>query len=452
MHSAIFCIYICNEQTTSNTAKNESAMSTFMHYIWRNRALPKEQLHTTAGETIQIIEAGKNESSDGNIFHNARLKIGANEWSGNIVLHHKSSDWEKEIHNNGADDYKNVILHITESDDIETMLPHGEYIPQLRITYSEEKAKEYEAAVKGIQRVPCHKTMATMDKVHLHSNLSRLMIERIEEKAKRIEMLYEQCGKRWEETFFKLMARNFGFGVQSSSFEQWAAVLDMQALGKHRDNLQQVEAIFFGQAGLLDEESIPAYYRKEALESNYYKELKREYKFLSQKFNLKSIDAKTWNGNATPHLRIARLAALYNSSRATLSSISACETQKELEEILQSIPQGYWWNHLQFGGTTTCGCRPLRNSQLQIIIINTIVPILYTYGKHRSDSALCNKAESLLHNIASEQNNIIRKWNDVGVNADCAADSQALIQLQKEYCNKNGCSRCRFAYAYLSQY
>ena len=426
-------------------------MSTFMHYIWRNRVLTKEQLYTTAGEAIQVIEAGKNEPSDGNIFRNARLKIGSHEWSGNIILHHKSSDWEQEIQSRGRNCYNNIILHITESDDIETMLPHGEYVPQLRINYSQQKSKEYEAAIKGTQRLPCHKTMAGMEKVHLHSNLSRLMIERIEEKAQRIEKLHEQCGKRWEETFFKLMARNYGFGIQSSSFEQWAAVLDMQALGKHRDNLLQVEAIFFGQAGLLGEESIPEYYRKEALESSYYKDLVREYKFLSQKFNLKSIDAKTWNGSATPHLRIARLAALYSSYRATLSSISACETQKELEAILQSTPEGYWWNHLQFGGTTTSGCGPLRISQLHTIIINTIVPILYAYGKHRSDLNLCNKAERLLHNLAGEHNSIIRKWNDAGIYADCAADSQALIQLQKEYCNKNGCSRCRFAYAYLKE-
>lgn len=424
-------------------------MSTIMHYIWRNRILSREQLHTTEGESIQVIEIGTNEPTDGNIFHNARLKIGTNEWSGNIILHHKSSDWEKEIHKNGADGYKNVILHITESDDIETMLPHGEYIPQLRISYSAHKAREYEAAAKGLEPLPCYKTMANMEKIHLHSNLSRLLIERIEDKSQRIEKLYNECGKRWEETFFKLLARSFGFGVQSTPFEQWAAVLDMQALGKHRDNLLQVEAIFFGQAGLLAEESIPAYYRKEALESSYYKELIREYKFLSQKFGLKSINAKMWNGNSTPHLRIARLAALYNSAKATLSSIATCETQKELEEILQVTPQGYWWNHLQFGGTTTNGCGPLRTSQLHTIIINTIAPILYTYGKHRNNLVLCNKAEEILHNLGSEHNSIIRKWEEAGIIADCAADSQALLQLRKEYCNKMACCRCRFANAYL---
>lgn len=426
-------------------------MSTIMHYIWRNRVLPKEQLRTTRGESIQVIETGNNEPSDGNIFHNARLKIGGDEWSGNIILHHKSSEWEKEIKARGSDCYKNIILHITESDDIETMLSHGEYVPQLRISYTPQTAKEYEAAVKGEERLPCHNTITAMEKIHLHSNLSRLLVERIEEKARRIEELHTQCGKRWEDTLFKLLVRNFGFGVQSTSFEQWASILDMQALGKHRDNLLQVEAIFFGQAGLLEEDSIPSYYRMEALESNYYKELVREYQFLSKKFNLKSISAKVWNGNATPHLRIARLAALYNSTKTTLSSIACCETLKELENILQTIPQNYWWNHLQFGSTTTCGCGPLRTSQLHTIIINTIAPILYAYGKHRGDLRLCDKAEEILHNLGSEKNSIIRRWEEAGISVNCAADSQALIQLQKEYCNKNACNKCRFAYAYLKE-
>lgn len=426
-------------------------MSTIMHYIWRNRVLPKEQLRTTNGEVIQVIDTGKNEPADGNTFCNARLRIDGREWSGNIILHHKSSDWEKDILLNGPNSYKNVILHITESDDIETMLPHGEYIPQLRISYPSQSAKEYEAAAQGKERLPCHKTMATMEKIYLHSNLSRLLVERIEDKALRIEKLYDECGKKWEDTLFKLLARNFGFGIQSSSFEQWAALLDMQALGKHRDNLMQVEAIFFGQAGLLEEESIPAYYRKEALETPYYKELQREHLFLSKKFALESINHKVWNGNATPHLRIARLAALYNSTKVTLSSVTACETLEELEKMLQAIPQGYWWNHLQFGGTITEGCGPLRISQLHTIIINTIAPMLYTYGKHRNDLRLCSRAEEILHHLNSEQNSIIRKWREAGVAADCAADSQALIQLQKEYCNKNGCSKCRFAYAYLRE-
>lgn len=426
-------------------------MSTLMHYIWRNRMLPKRELRTTKGEEIKIIETGKSCSQESNIFRNARLRIGEREWSGNIIIHHKSSDWEKDIQSNKNSSYKNIILHITESDDIETMLPHGEYIPQLRITFPASIAQEYDSYVKGEKLIPCHQTMASMEKMPLHGHLSRLLVERIDEKAERIEALYNECDKRWEETLFKLLARNFGFGVQSAAFEEWASMLNLQALAKHRNNLLQVEAVFFGQAGLLDPDSIPAYYRNEALETPYYKELNREYKFLSTKFALKAMNAKAWSTTAPPHLRIARLASLYSSSKATLSAIASCETIDEIEKILQVTPQGYWWNHLQFGGTTTTGSTPLRKSQMNIIIINTIAPMLYTYGKHRNDATLCNKAEDILHTLETEHNSIIKRWASLGVTAECAADSQALIQLQKSYCNKHACENCRFAYAHIKQ-
>ncbi len=426
-------------------------MSTLMHYIWRNRMLTKQQLYTTNGKPIKIIEPGLHTPTDGNIFRNARLLIGGREWSGNIILHQRSSDWEKDIHKSGNNSYKNIILHIIESDDIETMLPHGEYVPQLRITYPRAAAHEYQAIKKEKRLLPCHDTIASMPKIHLHGHLSRLLIERIEEKARRIEALHTLCNQQWESTLFKLLARNFGFGVQSSTFEQWASLLNMQALGKHRDNPLQIEAMFFGQAGLLEEETIPTYYRAEALTSTYYNDLCREYKFLSAKFGLKSMNGKAWSSSSTPHLRIARLATLYSKASATLSSIASCDTLKEVEERLQAIPQGYWWNHLQFGGTTTTGCGPLRKSQIETLIINTIAPILYIYGKHRNDTTLCNKAEDILHNLPGEINSITRRWAQATIAIDCAADSQALIQLQKNYCDKSACDKCPFAYAYIKE-
>ncbi|MBQ2779498.1 MAG: DUF2851 family protein [Bacteroidaceae bacterium] len=426
-------------------------MSTLMHYIWKSRMLAGQKLHTTNGEPVRIIEPGEHTPADGNIFRNARLRIGEREWSGNIILHQRSSDWEKEIHKSGNDSYKNIILHIIESDDIETMLPHGEYVPQLRISYPPEAEREYRAIKKERKRLPCHDTIATMPKIHLHSRLSRLLVERIEEKARRIEALHTLCDQRWEETLFKLLARNFGFGVQSSTFEQWASLLNMQALGKHRDNPLQIEAMFFGQAGLLNEETIPAYYRAEALATPYYNDLLREYKFLSTKFGLKSMNGKAWSSSSTPHLRIARLATLYSKASATLSSLSSCDTLKEIEERLQAIPQGYWRNHLQFGGTTTTGCGPLRKSQIETLIINTIAPILYAYGKHRNDATLCEKAEEILHNLPGEINSITRRWTQAAITIDCAADSQALIQLQKNYCDKSACDKCPFAFAYIKE-
>lgn len=427
-------------------------MGTLTEYIWNHRLFPKNGLTTTAGEKLQIINPGENSHERENIFRNACIKIDGHTWSGNIIIHDKSSDWEEEIQCNSKETYENVILHVTGNDDIETMYKHGEYIPQLRLQFPQNIADEYKKANSGESILPCDSCLSSMSILKQHSFMSRLMIERIEEKSKRISKLHNNCGMIWEDTLFKLLARNFGFGIQNDIFEHWASVLSMNALGKHRNSLLQIEAIFFGQAGLLSEETIPEYYRKEAITLDYYKDLQREYKFLSNKFALKSIDGKSWgNGFATPHTRIARLASLYHKGNISLSAIVSCDTVTELRHLLQSEPEGYWRNHQQFGSTQTTGTAPQSNSKLDLLIINTVVPFLYLYGKRRKEPPLCEKAENHLHNIHSEENSITRKWSQKGIAMNCAADSQAIIQLQKAYCNKKNCKNCHFAYTYIKE-
>lgn len=426
-------------------------MNTLMQYIWANKLVPQRELVTTNGDIIDIINTGQYSSCGASVFRNAKIKIGESTWSGNVVLHDKSSDWEKELHNKKST-YDNVILHVTHCDDIETIRPHGESIPQLHIKYPNQLEKEFYDAVNENIALPCCNTIAEMSKIELHCNLSRLLVERIEEKAERIKNIYSLCDKRWDDALFRLLARNFGFGIQSCAFESWASTLNMQALAKHRNNKLQVEAIFFGQAGLLEDSTIPAYYLSEAQNCKYYNDLKREYKFLANKFNLQSVDANIWNkGSYTPHLRIARLATLYAKNSISLSSLANCNTLQELRHIFQVQPEGYWRYHLIFGGTETSGTSVLKNNQADLLIINTVAPILYTYGKHRNDARLCEKAEDFLHNLPNENNNIIRYWSQMGVNINCAADSQALIHLRNNYCNKHKCAECRFAYAYLKE-
>lgn len=311
--------------------------------------------------------------------------------------------------------------------------------------------REFEAIKNGKQ--PCVEMLNETGKIYIGSYLSRLLIERIEDKAARITRIHIDGDKQWEHTLFRLLARNFGFGIQSDAFESWAAILDLPALGKHRDNLMQVEAIFFGQAGLLDPVSIPDYYRKEALETSYYNTLAKEYKFLSAKFGLKQVSCDIWkSGNTTPHTRIARLAAIYYHRNVSISSIAACSTIEELKSIMQTPIEGYWANHNQFGGTTIAEkATMLSIKHLNLLTINTIVPMLYSYGKHRHEEGLCNRAEDLLYTLPPEENSIVRAWREMGIEATCAADTQALIQLKKEHCRKRKCLDCMFAYRLLKE-
>ena len=313
-----------------------------------------------------------------------------------------------------------------------------------------ELIDEFDAALQHREAFPCARAITELADIQYHGYLSRLLTERIEEKGTIIERVFTQCGQRWDDTLLKVAIRSFGFGIQSQIFDEWASILDTQALGKHKDNPLQTEAIFFGQAGLLDDESIPYYYRDNAVKSSYYNELKREYRFLSNKFGLKSMDYRMWNcGNSTPHLRIARIAALYRLDRLTISNITSANTLTDIYRLFSHSLDGYWQNHTCFGGTETCGNGCMRQKQVDIIIINSIVPMLYVYGKHRRDEELCEKAIELLRQIDCEENSIIKRLKEQGAQPKCAADSQALLQLHRSYCRRNNCMNCRFALHYI---
>ena len=292
---------------------------------------------------------------------------------------------------------------------------------------------------------PCTEKIAQCSSNKINNCLMQLLAERIEEKSERFTQLYNNCGKRWNDALFKLLARSFGFGIQSNAFEEWASLLNMQALAKHGDNIEQIEAIFFGQAGLLNNESIPQYYQTDAHASDYYNTLLHEYKFLKSKFELQEMDYKKWNGSASPHIRIARMATLLQRGSVSINQIAELNTITELRNLFQVQPSYYWQHHTQFGSTTTIGTGDIKNRQLDVLIINTVIPMLYCYGKHRCDADLCNKAEDYLREINCEQNNIIRRWAERGLCATSAAESQALIQLNNAYCTKHRCHECPLA-------
>lgn len=314
----------------------------------------------------------------------------------------------------------------------------------------EELVREFNAARQQHATFPCAEAIAGLPGIQYHGYLSRLLTERIEEKCRIIGRIFSQCDQRWDDTLLKVAIRSFGFGIQSAVFDEWASVLNTLALGKHRDNPTQIEAILFGQAGLLDDDSIPYYYRENATRNSYYNELKREYRFLENKFGLESISHKSWgNSNSTPHLRIARIASLYSLGRLTMSSITSANTLTEVYRLFSHPLNGYWQNHTCFGGTETTGNGCMKQKQVDVIIINSVVPMLYIYGKHRKEQRYCEMAEDLLHSIEAEDNGIIKKWREQGIKAGCAADSQALLQLSRSYCRAKRCIDCPFACHYI---
>ena len=423
-------------------------MEALLHYVWRHKIYPLAPLRTTAGEVVEVIDPGLPNSNAGPDFFNAKLRVGDTHWAGNVEVHVRASDWLRHGHDRDKA-YDNVVLHVVGEADCEVYHTTGERVPQLVLAIPEHVTRHYAELHRAEVAPPCYTVLGELPRLTVHGWLSALQAERLEQKARLIGERLERCTQNWEDVFFITLARNFGFGLNGDAFEAWATSLPFRAIDKHRDNLQQVEAIFFGQAGLLEEEARP--------DDAYYQALQREYRYLRRKFDLPlPMPAERWRflrlrpGNF-PHVRIAQLASLYHREQTLFSRVMEAETPEQARTLLASTASPYWEEHFTFRSASPRRKKAVGASSLNLILINTVIPFLYAYGRYKGKEALCERAARFLEELPAEQNHIIRMWDGAGLPAATAADSQAIIQLQRNYCERKECLRCRFGYEYLKR-
>ena len=378
-------------------------MEKLLHYVWQHRLLPAKTLKTDRGETVDVIDPGLLNSNAGPDFFNAKVKVDGQLWVGNVEIHEHASDWYKHGHDEDAN-YDNVVLHVCGVLDDTARTKSGRALPQLQIDVPQNIADNYRELLAEEAFPPCYRVIPNLPTLTVHGWLNALTAERLNEKCSRIDALLARTEGDWERTCFITMARNFGFGVNSEAFETWALNMPLSAAGKHRDDVFQVEALFFGQAGLLNDEMV-----KEERRDAYFLKLQKEYRFLKHKFSLTPMNPKLWRflrlrPQNFPHIRLAQMVELYHSRRTDFSRL-----------------------------------------------INTVAPLLFAYGRHHFDEDRCEAALDLLEHLKPEQNFITRSWAKAGIKAENAADSQALICLKKNYCDTKDCLRCRFGAEYLRQ-
>ena len=420
-------------------------MEQLLHYVWKHKIFSLKELKTTTGQQVEVIDTGLANTDAGPVFFNAKLKLDGVLWIGNIEIHERSSDWFKHGHHADAG-YNSVILHIASEIDTEISRSNGERIPQIQLICPEAVRTNYKELLETDSYPPCYRIIPSLPPFTAHSWMTALQMERFEQKATLLNERLKRCQGNWEDAFFITLARNFGFGLNGDAFETWAHQLPFRAVDKHRNDLFQIEAIFFGQAGILEDSDGDGYYLR----------LKKEYTYLQHKFGLIPMDASLWRFLRLrpanfPHIRIAQLACLYHRAYGLLSRIMETETLQGVRDILKGGTSEYWLTHYTFGGSSPSRPKTLSNTSLDLLIINTVVTFLYAYGLHKGNRVLCARAGSFLEELKAENNYITRMWEQCGMKASNAADSQALIQLKKEYCDKKKCLYCRIGYEYLKR-
>jgi hypothetical protein len=419
-----------------NTLKEIS--EEFLHYIWENRLFYENDLRTTDGQQLEVIQIGKRKTDSGPDFFNSRIRINDTVWVGNIEIHRNSSDWKKHQHHINKS-YDNVILHVVENFEGNISRSNGEVIPTLEISYPLQIKNNYEKLLESKSWIACQDQFYKSDPILLQLGFNRLMIERLEDKTSQILLQLKQNNNDWNETFYQMMARMFGFKVNALPFDLLAKSLPLQILGKHKNNLHQIEALLFGNSGLLNEQ---------LLGDEYFLELRNEYSFLYKKYELKPIEGHLWKfmrmrpGNF-PTVRISQFAALIYRSHGLLSKVLEIDKIESLKELFIVRASEYWNNHYHFKKSSKLyAIKELGETSVNTIIINVVVPFLFVYGEKQNRNELKNRALEFLDNIPSESNSIVSGWQKLGVETRSAFETQALIQLKNKYCEKKKCLNC----------
>lgn len=425
-------------------------MEKLLHYVWLHRLLPAAGLVTDEGEPVDVLSPGLPNRNAGPDFTGAKVRIGSTLWVGDVELHRRSSDWQHHGHDSDPA-YNHVVLHVVARRDADAFTAQGERVPQAELPVPPALLAGYEALLAAPACPPCRSAATHVPAAEAHAWLTALAVERLEEKTARVDRLLALTGGDWEYTFFVMLARAFGFGVNGEAFEAWALSLPPAAIGKHRDQLFQVEAFFLGQAGLLAPEAVG-----EERRDAYWQRLAGEYAFLRRKFGLVPLSATRWKflrlrPQNFPHVRLAQLAALYHGGRARLSAVLDARSAADVRRLFATSATGYWETHYTFGRESAPRHKTLQGASLDGLLINAAAPLLFAYGRRHDDEGRCERATEWLEETPPESNHITRAWTEAGLPPRSAAESQALVRLQQAYCDRRDCLRCRFGAAFLKR-
>ena len=434
-------------------------MERLYHYTWQHRLFLRYPLQTVGrGETVEVIDVGLYNTDAGPDFFNAKIKIDGVLFVGNVEIHECASQWNEHGHQND-DAYENVILHVCGKVDTEIFTKSHRSIPQIEISVPEEVTENYEKLLANPNYPPCYQIIPELSPLLVRNWMSVLGVERLQYKTHRVETLLKESGNDWERTFFVLLSRAFGFGINSDAFEQWARGVPLMMVGKHRDNIRQVEAFFFGQAGMLQDEAVAPAQRDE-----YFLTLQREYAFLSHKFSLFPMPFSRWRmlrlrPQNFPQIRLSQLVRLYHRNSLNFSSIIEQTDLNALRNMFKVGVTEYWETHYSFGKPhlRATSLKPggeakqLSESSVNRLLINAVVPILFAYGRVYDREDICQRVIDLLEMLPAEKDHISRTWQEVGLPVSCAADSQSLLHLKTFYCDRKDCLRCRFGKEYITR-
>lgn len=409
----------------------------FLHYLWKFKKFDTSNLITSNGEKITIENAGHYLQLAGPDFFNAQITIENQKWAGNVEIHLKSSDWY--LHNHEQDaNYESVILHVVWEHDTEVFRKNNTEIPVLVLKnlVSNETLNNYNSLIKPKSWLYCEKQLNSINSFVFLNWQERLFFERLERKSKPINELLQNTKQDWEAVLFCLLAKNFGLNANGDSFLKVAISIPFAIIRKECHDLQNLESLIFGLSGLLEIEK----------EDVYYTKLKSNFDYLVHKYQLEPTPINPLQffkhrPDNFPTIRLSQLANLYHCQQQLFSKIIEVNSVNNIYKIVNVAVSDYWETHYQFDKVSPKKKKTLSKAFIDLLIINTIIPLQFAYAKSQG-LEISEHLIALLNQVLPEKNAIIDKFSSFGIKAKNAFESQSLLQLKNEYCNKSKCLEC----------
>lgn len=434
----VVCEVLAIKILTTFRYSNHCAMrEEFLHHLWMYKKFQVSDLQCSSGKSVQIINVGQYTQQAGPDFFNAQIVIDNQKWAGNVEIHLKSSDWY--VHHHEQDSaYDNVILHVVWEHDVEIFREDNNVIPTLELKkyVAATTLESYERLMMPKRWIFCENDIATVDPFLFKNWQERLFFERLERKLLQVEILLKSMNNDWEATLFVMLAKSFGLNSNGNSFLQLAQSIPFQVILKERYDVDNLVALFFGRIGFLDQPK----------EEVYYEELKKQYDYLIHKYQLKEcVFAEPsffkHRPDNFPTIRLVQLAQLYHLQQNLFSSIIASANINSIEKIMTLNVPEYWETHYQFDKVSPKKRKPLSKSFIQLQIINTIVPLKFAYAKSQGKD-VSDEIIGLVEQLTAESNSTILKFVEYGIEVTNAFETQALLQLKNEYCDRKRCLEC----------
>ncbi|WP_296148626.1 DUF2851 family protein [uncultured Flavobacterium sp.] len=409
----------------------------FLHYIWQFQKFDFSNIKTVQGESLTILNSGQYLQKAGPDFFNAQIIIGNQKWAGNVEIHLKSSDWY--VHHHETDsNYESVILHVVWEHDTEVFRKDNSEIPVLELKNYIPKniIENYNALAVAKSWIYCEKEIQNIDDFVLKNWQEKLFFERLQRKVEPIQNLLSETENDWEAVLFCLLAKNFGLNTNGEILMKVAKSIPFSIIRKESAVLENSEALLFGRSGLLEKEH----------EDTYFKDLKFRWIYIQEKYKLKKIIVEPiqffkHRPDNFPTIRLAQLAQLYFSRHNLFSQVLEAKSVSDFYKIFNVQVSEYWKTHYQFDKESPKKRKSLTNSFIDLLLINTIIPLKFIYanslGKDVSEDLI-----DLLNEIQAEKNVIIEKFNNFGIESKSAFETQSLLQLKNEYCNQKRCMKC----------